>query len=124
MRTDGASDSLDRVFAALADPTRREILAQLGRGEATVGELAAPHPISLPAVSRHLKVLEQAGLIDRGRRAQWRTSRLRPEPLRDATAWMEHLTALWSDRFDRLDAHLAELKRLGEHRPDEGTDRD
>jgi len=104
-------DPLSQVFSALADPTRRDILTRLGRGSATVTELAEPFPISLPAVSRHLKVLERAGLIDRDRQAQWRTSSLRAEPLREAAAWMEHLTAVWTDRFDRLDAHLAEMKR-------------
>ena len=106
-----AADELSRVFSALADPTRRDILVRLGRGSATVTELAQPFPISLPAVSRHLKVLEQAGLIDRDRRAQWRSSSLRAEPIREATAWMEHLTAVWTDRFDRLDEHLAAMKK-------------
>ena len=104
-----ATDRLSRVFSALADPTRRDILARLGQGDATVTELAEPHPISLPAISRHLKVLEGAGLIVRDKRAQWRTSSLRAAPLKDATTWMEHLTHLWDDRFDRLDKHLAAL---------------
>lgn len=120
--TPATTGTLDRVFGALADPTRRAILVQLGRGEATVGELAAPHPISAPAISRHLKVLEGAGLITRGRQAQWRTNRLRPEALTAAATWMEHLTELWGGRFDRLDAHLAELKRLASTEPDEGND--
>lgn len=109
-----ATDELSRVFAALSDPTRRDILVRLGQGEATVSELAAPFPISLPAISRHLKVLEQAGLITRGRQAQWRTSALRAQPLKDAGAWMDHLSDLWGQRFDRLDEHLATLQ---ERRP-------
>ena len=106
-----ATDQLSRVFSALSDPTRRDILLRLGEGEATVTELAGPFPISLPAVSRHLKVLEKAGLISRDRQAQWRTSTLRAEPLKEATNWMEHLSHLWDDRFDRLDAHLAAMTR-------------
>jgi len=105
-----ATDQLSRVFSALADPTRRDILSRLGQGEATVTELAEPYAISLPAVSRHLKVLESAGLIARDRRAQWRSSSLRVEPLKEATSWMEHLTHIWDDRFDRLDEHLAALQ--------------
>lgn len=106
-----ATDQLSRVFSALSDPTRRDILLRLGEGEATVTELAVPFPISLPAVSRHLKVLEKAGLISRDRQAQWRTSTLRAEPLKEATTWMEHLSHLWDERFDRLDAHLAAMTR-------------
>ena len=126
-----ATDQLSRVFSALADPTRRDILSRLGRGDATVTELAEPFAISLPAISRHLKVLEGAGLIARDRKAQWRTSSLRAEPLKEATSWMEHLTHLWDDRFDRLDAHLAALmqqtdtERADDHdRPDEKDHRD
>ena len=106
-----AADQLSRVFSALSDPTRRDILLRLGDGEATVTQLAAPFPISLPAVSRHLKVLEQAGLISRNRQAQWRTSTLRAEPLKAATTWMDHLSHLWDERFDRLDHHLAAMKK-------------
>jgi DNA-binding transcriptional ArsR family regulator len=106
-----ATDELSRVFSALADPTRREILVRLSRGEATVGELAEPFSISPPAISRHLKVLEEAGLISRDRRAQWRTNTLRPERLREATTWMEHLSRLWDGRFDRLDAYLKSVQR-------------
>jgi DNA-binding transcriptional ArsR family regulator len=102
---------LNSVFSALADPTRRRILERLGRGDATVSELAEPFDISLPAISRHLKVLEHAGLITRARRAQWRTSSLHTEPLDDADAWMAHLHRLWSARFDRLDVHLEQVKR-------------
>jgi DNA-binding transcriptional ArsR family regulator len=106
-----ATDQLSKVFSALADPTRRDILSRLGEGDATVTELADPFPISLPAISRHLKVLEGAGLITRDKRAQWRTNRLRAEPLKEATTWMEHLSQLWDDRFARLDVHLASMKR-------------
>ncbi|MGZ5410079.1 MAG: ArsR/SmtB family transcription factor, partial [Aeromicrobium sp.] len=105
------TDQLSKVFSALSDPTRRDILVRLGEGVATVTELAEPFPISLPAVSRHLKVLEQAGLISRDRQAQWRTSTLRAEPLKEATTWMDHLSRLWDERFDRLDAHLEVMKK-------------
>jgi len=107
-----ATDQLSRIFSALADPTRRDILARLGDGDATVTELAEPFPISLPAISRHLKVLENAGLIVRDRRAQWRSSSLKAEPLEEATVWIQHLTQLWGERFDRLDAHLAAIQKL------------
>ena len=99
-------DRFDQVFAALADPTRRSIVRRLADGEATVLELAEPFPISLPAISRHLKVLEQAGLISRGRDGQTRPCRLRPEPLREIAAWAEHTQAAWEQRLDRLEAHL------------------
>ena len=100
------TDQLSLTFAALADPTRRSILTQLAEGEATVGELAAPLPMSLPAVSRHLKVLERAGLIVRSREAQWRPSRMQAEPLDEAVAWMQSRKRTWEGRMDRLDAHL------------------
>jgi DNA-binding transcriptional ArsR family regulator len=100
------TDQLSVTFAALADPTRRSILARLAQGEATVGELAEPLPMSLPAVSRHLKVLETAGLVSRGRSAQWRPTALRPEPLKEATDWLETYRVIWEGRMDRLDAHL------------------
>ncbi|MGZ5370063.1 MAG: ArsR/SmtB family transcription factor [Aeromicrobium sp.] len=106
-----ATDQLSKVFSALSDPTRRDILVRLGEGVATVTELAEPFPISLPAVSRHLKVLEQAGLISRDRQAQWRTSTLRAEPLKEATRCLYHLCRLWDERFDRLDAHLEVMKK-------------
>ena len=109
--------SLNSVFSALADPTRRGILERLGRGDATVSELAEPFDISLPAISRHLKVLEHAGLITRVRRAQWRTSSLHTAPLDDADAWMAHLRRLWSARFDRLDVHLQQVKRRSGESP-------
>jgi len=107
---DTQSDRLDATFAALADPTRRAILARLTEGEATVSELAAPFAISLPAVSRHLKVLEHAGLIDRTRTAQWRHSSLRAEPLRQAAGWMEPYRRFWDANLDRLDAHLQRMQ--------------
>ena len=106
-----ATDRLSSIFAALADPTRRAILARLADGDATVTELAEPFPISLPAISRHLKVLEQAGLISRSRSAQWRSSSLQPEPLREATAWMERYRHFWDVNFTRLDAHLERMKQ-------------
>lgn len=120
-----ATDQLSKVFSALADPTRRDILARLGEGDANVTELAAPFPISLPAISRHLKVLETAGLITRGRQAQWRTNSLRTEPLEEATSWMQHLSHVWDDRFDRLDDHLAAMKQaLETTNPDKDDDDD
>jgi DNA-binding transcriptional ArsR family regulator len=105
------SDHLSTTYAALADPTRRAILARLAVGEATVGELAEPFTMSLPAVSKHLKVLERAGLITRGRRAQWRPCRIEAGPLRDAAQWLEHYRRFWDDSFDRLDEYLEELQR-------------
>ena len=104
------TDMLDRTFAALADPTRRSILAQLARGEATVGELAAPFDMTLPAVSKHLKVLERAGLITRTRQAQWRPCRLEPEPLHQAADWLEEYRRIWEERLGRLDDYLRELQ--------------
>jgi DNA-binding transcriptional ArsR family regulator len=105
-----AIDPLSAVFGALADPTRRAILARLADGDLTVGELAAPFPVSQPAISRHLKVLEGAGLISRTRRATARLSHLEAEPLRDATAWLARYQAFWDERFERLDALLASLQ--------------
>ena len=99
-------DQLTRTFAALADPTRRAILGRLAEGEATVGELAEPFPISSQAVSKHLKVLEVAGLITRGRTAQLRPSRLQAAPLKDAVDWLETYRRFWEDSFDRLEARL------------------
>jgi DNA-binding transcriptional ArsR family regulator len=99
-------DQLTRTFAALADPTRRSILTRLAEGEATVTELAEPFPMSMPAISRHLKVLEEAGLIVRSREAQWRPSRLQADPLDEAVEWMESRKRTWVARMDRLDAHL------------------
>src|SRR5918995_1022850 len=102
------TDQLSSTFAALADPTRREILGRLAGGEATVNELAEPFPISVQAVSQHLKVLEQAGLITRGRTAQLRPSRLRAAPLEDAVEWLEKYRPFWEDSFDRLEERLRE----------------
>src|SRR5437868_846236 len=102
--------AIDVTFAALGDPTRRAIVERLAAGEATVLELAAPFAISLPAISRHLKVLESAGLITRGRDAQRRPCRLRPEALQQVTAWAEHTRRAWEDRFERLDDYLQELQ--------------
>lgn len=109
-----AADRLSAIFAALADPTRRAILARLSEGDATVNELAEPFAISLPAISRHLKVLENAGLISRSRQAQWRSSSLQAEPLREATAWMERYREFWDVNLNRLDAHLQRLQ----HQPE------
>src|SRR5919198_6671865 len=100
-----AVDELSTTFAALADPTRREILARLANGEATVNELAAPFPITLQAVSKHLKVLERAGLIARGRNAQLRPSRLQGEALKEAADWLDEYRGFWEGSFDRLDEH-------------------
>jgi DNA-binding transcriptional ArsR family regulator len=100
------ADHLSITFAALADPTRRAILSRLADGEATVSELAEPFAVSLPAISRHLKVLERAGLIARTREAQWRPSRFQAEPLDEAMEWMQARKQMWEARMDRLDAHL------------------
>jgi len=105
------TDELSTTFAALADPHRRAILARLAQGEATVSELAEPLPMSLPAVSRHLKVLESAGLVERGRSAQYRPSTLRAEPLKQATDWLETYRVIWEGRLDRLDAHLKRRRK-------------
>ena len=114
-----ASDHLTSIFAALADPTRRAILARLARGEATVTELAAPFDLSLPTISKHLKVLQQAGLISQGRQAQWRPCRLETAPLREVDDWMDEYRQIWQERFDRLDEYLRELQQENE-RPDGG----
>ena len=105
-----APDQLSAVFGALADPTRRALLARLTEGDATVAELAAPFEVSQPAISRHLKVLEQAGLISRSRRATARLSHLRAGPLREATAWLAGYREYWEAGYDRLDALLADLQ--------------
>jgi DNA-binding transcriptional ArsR family regulator len=104
-------DELSLTFAALADPTRRAILARLAQGEATVNELAAPFHLSLPGVSKHLKVLQHAGLISQGRRAQWRPCRLEPTRLKEAADWIDAYRHIWEERFDRLDEYLRELQR-------------
>jgi len=103
-------DELSVTFAALADPTRRAILARLAQGEATVNELAAPFNLSLPGVSKHLKVLQHAGLISQGRRAQWRPCRLEPARLKDAADWIQTYRHIWEERFDRLDEYLRDLQ--------------
>jgi len=104
-------DELSVTFAALSDPTRRAILARLAQGEATVLELAEPFQLSLPAVSKHLKVLHKAGLISQGRRAQWRPCRLEPARLKDISDWVEDYRAIWEERFGRLDEYLRELQQ-------------
>jgi DNA-binding transcriptional ArsR family regulator len=104
------ADQLSTTFAALADSTRRAILARLALGEASVTELAAPFEMSLPAVSKHLKVLERAQLIARGREAQWRPCQLQAGPLKDAAYWLEHYRRFWTETFDRLDEYLSELQ--------------
>src|SRR5256714_2410732 len=107
-------DPLSTTLAALADPTRRAILARLASGEATVGELAEPFPMSLPGISKHLKVLERAGLIARGRTAQWRPCRLEPTPLEGAAEWLEYYPQVWGGSFDRPGQHLREIPK-GRH---------
>jgi DNA-binding transcriptional ArsR family regulator len=104
-------DRLSATFAALADPTRRAILARLASGETSVTELAKPFDMSLPAVSKHLKVLEGAGLIERSREAQWRPCRLQANPLKDIADWVEYYRRHWEESFDRLDSYLKELQR-------------
>jgi DNA-binding transcriptional ArsR family regulator len=105
------ADPLSVTLAALADPTRRAILARLSQGEATVNELAEPFDISLPSISRHLKVLEGAGLITRGRQAQWRPCKLETRPLKEVDGWLERYRKFWTGSFDRMDALLADLTR-------------
>jgi DNA-binding transcriptional ArsR family regulator len=106
-----AEDQLSVIFGALADPTRRAILARLADGDATVTELAEPFSISMPAISRHLKVLERAGLISRSRSGQWLSSTLEAAPLKEATDWMERYRQFWDDNFERLDAHLRRVQQ-------------
>ena len=106
-----ASAYLDRTFGALADPTRRAILARLSQGEASVTQLRKPLKVSFPAISKHLKVLQQAGLIERRRQAQWRLCTLTARPLKDAVEWLERYRRFWEESFDRLDKYLKELKR-------------
>jgi DNA-binding transcriptional ArsR family regulator len=112
------TDTLSPIFAALADPTRRAMVARLAEGEATVTELAAPFDMSLPAISKHLKVLQRAGLVEQGRQAQWRPCRLKPEPLRDIASWLERYRAFLGERYDRLDEYLRELQDTGEEQDD------
>jgi DNA-binding transcriptional ArsR family regulator len=113
-----ATDELDQTFAALADPTRRSILARLAGGETSVTELAEPFDMSLPAVSKHLKVLERAGLIARGRDKQWRPARLEAAPLKQVADWTEQYRRFWEESYDRLDEYLGELQGKGKERDD------
>ena len=110
------SDSLTRTFAALADPTRRAILARLAEGEATVNQLAEPFDLKLPTVSKHLKVLQHAGLVSQSRRAQWRQCRLEPAPLGEAVDWVESYIRIWAERFDQLDTYLMKLQKKEKRR--------
>lgn len=112
------SDRLDRTFAALSDPTRRAILARLAAGEASVTELGEPFEMTLPAVSKHLKVLERAGLISRGRERQWRPARLEAGPLKDVAEWTEWYRRFWEESYDRLDEYLDELQGRGKGQGD------
>lgn len=107
------TDRLSTAFAALADPTRRAILARLALGEASVNELAQPFDMSLPAISKHLKVLEKAGMIAQSREKQWRPRRLEPAPLKEAADWLDHYRRFWDQSFDRLDAYLKMLQSKG-----------
>ncbi len=107
------NDRLSTAFAALADPTRRAILARLALGEATVTELAEPFEMSLPAISKHLKVLEKAGMIAQSREKQWRPRRLEPGPLKEAADWLEHYRRFWEGSFDRLDSYLQDIQSKG-----------
>jgi DNA-binding transcriptional ArsR family regulator len=107
------AERLDRTFGALADPTRRAILARLAKGEASVTELAEPFEMSLPAVSKHLKVLERAGLVSRGRERQWRPARLRATPIKEVAEWTDRYRRFWDERYDRLDEYLDELQGRG-----------
>ena len=109
-------DHLSETFAALADPTRRAILARLALGETFVTELAKPFELSLPAISKHLKVLERAGLIARSREAQWRPCKLEARPLKEIADWIEHYRRFWEESFDRLDEYLRELKKKGKRK--------
>ena len=111
-------DQLSSTFSALADPTRRAILARLALGETSVTELARPFEMSMPAVSKHLKVLKRAGLISRGRDAQWRPCRLDAGPLREVARWVEEYRRFWDESFDRLDAYLKEIKARATQNPE------
>ena len=114
------TDHLSTVFAALADPTRRAILARLAEGEATVTELAAPFDVTLPAISRHLRVLQRTGLLEQGRNGQWRPCRIRIEPLRDVAGWLEQYGELLGARYDRLEEYLREIQDDGKEQDDAG----
>jgi DNA-binding transcriptional ArsR family regulator len=113
-----ATDRLDRTFAALADPTRRAILARLAAGEASVTELASPFAMTLPAVSKHLKVLERAGLVSRGRERQWRPARLDASPIKEVADWAHTYRRFWEESYDRLDEYLQELQDRGKEEDD------
>ena len=121
---DRQTDALSVTFAALADPTRRTILARLSRGEASVTELATPFEISQPAISKHLRVLERAGLIERGRHAQWRPRRLTAGPLRDVAEWVGQYRPHWEERFERLDQFLRDVQSNQENQKGTDDDRD
>ena len=112
------TDELSNTFFALADPTRRAILARLASGEATVNELAEPFHLKLPTVSKHLKVLQRAGLVSQGRKAQWRPCRLEPAPLKDVADWVDRYRRIWDERLSRLDAYLIELQEKEKSRDD------
>jgi DNA-binding transcriptional ArsR family regulator len=116
--TTTATEQLDRTFAALSDPTRRAILARLATGEATVTELAYPFDMSLPAISKHLKVLERAGLVGRGRERQWRPARLEAGPLKEVAEWAQAYRQFWEESYDRLDEYLDELQGRGKEQGD------
>jgi DNA-binding transcriptional ArsR family regulator len=116
-----ADERLDATFAALADPTRRAILRRLTMGEATVTEIAAPFEMTLPAVSKHLKVLERAGLIARGREAQWRPCKLEAEPLKEVADWVGEYRKFWEERFDRLNEYLRELQEQEKENDNDGN---
>jgi DNA-binding transcriptional ArsR family regulator len=106
------AQQLDRTFAALADPTRRAILSRLASGESSVTELAKPFQMTMPAITKHLKVLEHAGLISRGKEAQWRPCRLEAAPLKEASEWVDHYRKYWEESFSRLDAYLEEMRQV------------
>ena len=108
--TSSPSDQLSQTFAALADPTRRQILAILSSGERSVTQLSEPFELSQPAISKHLKVLERAGLISRGRQAQWRPAKLQAQPLKDASDWVEQYRQHWEESFDRLESYLSDIQ--------------
>ena len=117
-------DQLSITFAALADPTRRAILARLTQGEATVMALAEPFDVSLPAISKHLRVLERAGLIEQGRKAQWRPCKLRAGPLQEVAEYVDRYRRFWEESFDRLDDYLKELQAKGKEEGENGDDKE
>jgi DNA-binding transcriptional ArsR family regulator len=117
-------DTLSATFAALSDPTRRAILARLAEGEASVKDLSAPFDMTQPAISKHLRVLERAGLVEQGRQAQWRPRRLRAEPLRDIADWVSQYRRHWEDSFERLDAYLRDVNQRQEQELGDDDDRD